>query len=324
MTEEIEVQKDEVLVADDGTIVESPPKEEPPKADDDEGDERSAKAEDESHDDEPGAEGETEEEAEARRERNRARRRENKERRKDYIESMRREIAARDELIARQEQRLAAVERRTHGADMAAVDAELQKSADAYNYFKMQHTEAVNNANGAIATEAFEKMQLALQRHQQLDSIKKASHRQQQAPQTQPLDPRLKVQAETWLERNDWYDPQTGDMDSKVALSVDQAMAAEGWNPTTPQYWDELDARLKKYLPHRYTSGYNKPQRSSEKRNAPVAGSGRESSSQGSGGYRLSAERVQALKDSGIWEDPKQRAEAVKRYADYDKQQGAR
>ena len=32
MTEEIEVQKDEVLVADDGTIVESPPKEEPPKA----------------------------------------------------------------------------------------------------------------------------------------------------------------------------------------------------------------------------------------------------------------------------------------------------
>ena len=320
MTEEIEVKAEDVLVDDAGAVIEAPLNDEPPKAEEE--DDAPIKAEDESHDEEQGSEGETEEEAEARRERNRVRRRENKERRKDYVESLRREIAARDELLQQQEVRLAAVERRTHGADMAAVDQELQKAADAYNYFKTQHAEAVTNSNGQLATEAFEKMQLAIQRHQQLDGIKKASMRPQ-TPQQQPLDPRLKVQAEGWLERNSWYDPQAGDMDSKVALSVDQAMAAEGWNPTTTQYWEELDARLKKYLPHRYNSSYNKPQRSPSNHKAPVAGSGRETSNSGNGGYKLSAERVQALKDSGIWDDPKARAEAVKRYKEYD-QQGAR
>jgi hypothetical protein len=52
-----------------------------------------------------------------------------------------------------------------------------------------------------------------------------------------------------------------------------------------------------------------------------VTGSGRESGNSGnSGSYKLSADRVSALKDAGIWDDPKQRAEAVKRFRDYDKQ----
>ena len=47
-----------------------------------------------------------------------------------------------------------------------------------------------------------------------------------------------------------------------------------------------------------------------------VAGSGREASTPASaeGTYKLSADRVEALKMSGVWDDPKQRAEAVKRY----------
>lgn len=321
MTEELK-QEDEVLVAEDGTILDTTPVKEELVAEEDD---RPAKASEEDHpDDEQGEDGESEEEAEARRERNRQRRKENKDRRKEYIDSLRREISARDELLARQEARLAAVERRTHGADMAAVDAELQKAAGAYNYFKSQHAEAVSAANGQLAVEAFERMQQAAERAKQLTAIKQSAQRPQQ-PQQPPLDPRVRMNAETWLERNNWYDPAGTDMDSKVALSVDQAMAAEGWNPTTEQYWNELDARLKKYLPHRYNSGYNKSQGTAgSKPRVPVAGSGRESSSNSSGGYRLSADRVQALKDAGIWDDPKQRAEAIKNFQQYDKTQGAR
>jgi hypothetical protein len=121
----------------------------------------------------------------------------------------------------------------------------------------------------------------------------------------------MKLAAETWLERNKWYDPTATDADSRIALTVDQTLAAEGWNPKTPQYWDELDARLKKYLPHRYVSGHNKGKPVNK---SPVAGSGREEAgSSGSGGYRLSADRVQAIKDAGAWDDPKARAEMVKR-----------
>ena len=55
-----------------------------------------------------------------------------------------------------------------------------------------------------------------------------------------------------------------------------------------------------------------------------VAGAGRESGGADSGKtYRLSSDRVQALKDAGIWDDPKQRAEAIRRFREYDKQHRA-
>lgn len=320
MTEEIKEQKEDVLLDAEGNILDkgSTEKEEPPRGEGE--DDAPAKADAETHDDdEREEEGESEEDAEARRERNRQRRKENKERRHEYIDSLKRELAARDELLQRQASRLDALERRTHGADMAAVDSELQKSADAYNYFKLQHAEAVTAANGALATDAQEKMMQAYQRHQQLTKIRQAAQRQVNAPQPQPLDPRLKMRAERWLEKNSWYDPDGKDSDSQITLTIDQQLHREGWNPTTEQYWEELDARVKKYLPHRYGSGYNKSQVNRAK--APVAGSGRESSNNSSGGYRLSSDRVQALKDAGMWDDPKSRADAIKRFQQYDKEQ---
>ena len=73
---------------------------------------------------------------------------------------------------------------------------------------------------------------------------------------------------------------------------------------------------MKKYLPHRTGSGKMNTQ---TKPKATVAGSGRDVGSSGKQGtYKLSAERVQALKDAGIWDNPKQRAEAVKRYREFD------
>jgi len=305
-----------VMVGDDTT----PPEQEAAKEQGSTGDDKLASNEgDDASGEEQGHAEETEEEAEARRQRNRARRAENKARRQDYVESLKRELAARDELLQQAMTRLDAVEKRTHGADMAAVDAELRKTADAYMYFREQHALAVSKADGAAAVEAQEKMYQAQRRGEELDRIKKAAAQRPQ--QTQALDPILKMNAESWLERNKWYDPTATDADSRIALTVDQTLAAEGWNPKTPQYWEELDARLKKYLPHRYVSGHN---RGKPVNKSPVAGSGREEAgASSSGGYRLSADRVQAIKDAGAWDDPKARAEMVRRYQEYDKQHSA-
>lgn len=273
--------------------------------------------------DEEGHDDETEEEAEARRLRNRQRRDENKVRRKEYVESLKREIASRDEILRRQEERLAVIERRTQGADVAAVDAELQKAADAYQYFRQQHALAVSAADGQAAVEAQEKMMQASRRGEELTRIKQAAQRQVQNPSPPPLDPRLKMHAEDWLDRNDWYNPSGNDPDSAIALTIDQRLHKEGWDPTTEGYWKELDARMKKYLPHRYNSGYNASQ-TKPKAKSPVAGSGREAAGgKGTSTYRLSPERTQALKDSGMWDDPKQRAEAIRRYQEFDKQKTA-
>lgn len=292
----------------------------PPEPENQEEDERLASPS-ESEPEEQGHADETEDEAEARRIRNRERRAQNKGRRKDYIDSLRREIEARDEIIANAMQRIDAVEKRGQGADFAALDNEIKKTADAYNYFKQQIDLGTREQNGSVVADATEKMMLAKQRYDQLARAKQMATKQSQAPQAAPLDPRLKVHAEAWLEKNKWYDIDAKDEDSYVLKQIDNRLAQEGWNPTTEAYWQELDARKKKYLPHRANSGYNPPTQTTPR--SPVAGSGRDGNGTKGSGYVLSADRVQAMKEAGIYDDPKARAESIKRYQEFDKQHSA-
>ena len=107
------------------------------------------------------------------------------------------------------------------------------------------------------------------------------------------------------------------DPDSKVALAIDQAMGEEGYDPRNPDYWEELDNRLQRYLPHRYTGEANeRPTRTSRPRSA-VTGSGRESatSSGGRNSFTLTPEQVRAMKDAGMWDDAEKRAKMIRRYA---------
>lgn len=260
------------------------------------------------------------EDAEARRERNRQRRAESKQRRKDHIASLKRELAARDSVINDLAGRVAQVERKATGGEMAQLDAAEREAANAYNHFRQVNKQAIEQADGEVAIEAQERMFAARQRVEQIKNIKQAMVNRQQQPQ--PLDPRLVTHAQSWVADRSWYDPSGNDEDSAMVLSIDNRLAQEGWNPTTPEYWDELSRRVDKYLPHRSGVGYNK---SRNRGSVPVAGSGRETSGSASsnGAYKLSAERVQALKDAGMWDDPKQRAAAIQRFKQFDKEQRA-
>lgn len=278
----------------------------------------------ENNDDEQGHDEETDEEAEARRERNRARRAQNKASRKEYIESLKRELAARDNIINDLSSRVASVEQHSIGNQVAQIDAAIQEAEHYYNHFKDVNRKAIELADGVAAVDAQEKMFAAQNRYQTLINAKK--NMTSRANQPKPLDPRVIQNAKDWIDRNPWYDATGGDMDSDLVMKIDNRLVQEGLNPTTSEYWEELDARVKKYLPHRAIQGYNKNQgvgNSNKSRpHSPVSGSGSESVSSGKGVYRLSAERVNALKEAGIYDDPVKRAEAIKRYQNYDRQNG--
>lgn len=305
---------------DGSVVVGDPAPAEPPAETSESEAEDTRLTEDTDHDEEEqGHAEETEEEARARTERNRARRKQSKDRRKDYIEGLKRELAARDNVINELSQRMSIVERKSTGSEMAQLETAEREAKGYYDHFKKLHGQAVEQANGELAAEAMEKMMLARSRVEQINNIKTAMTKQQQ-PQAPALDPRLQANATTWMDKNRWFDINGKDEDSRLTLALDQMVRDAGYLPETPQYWEELDARIKKHLPHRTNSGYNAP-RNVEQRGgrAPVAGSGREISSSNKGGYTLSAERVQAMKDAGIWDDPKQRADMIRRYQEQDK-----
>lgn len=291
-----------------------------PKKDEEVEDERVSS--NETTDDEEGHAEETVEEAEARRERNRQRRAQNKASRKEYVESLKRELAARDEMINELSTRVASVEQHSIGNQAAQLDNAIQESANLYNHFKEINRKAIELADGATAVDAQEKMFAAQNRYNMLQNAKKNMGRQTNQPK--PLDPRMVNNAQAWIERNRWYDPSGSDADSDMVMKIDARLVQEGWNPTTQEYWDELDSRVKKYLPHKTVSGYNRPSNNqASKPRVPVSGSSSESATPSKGAYRLSAERVKALRDAGIYDDPVKRAEAIRRYQEYDRQNGS-
>lgn len=249
----------------------------------------------------------------------RERRREERQRKKQAArereDTMRRELAARDAIISEMQSKLAAIENRNAGSELAQIENGKREAAKAYQFFKDQIRVAGEAGNYAAVADATEKMIQAQRKFEELNNVETAFKQRQSAPQ--PLDPRLMNHAQRWMEKNKWYDPTGRDQDSEIAMRLDQRLAQEGWDPTTESYWQELDSRLKKYLPHRAKSGSVQ----TAKPKSVVSGSGRETSgSAAKDSYRLSADRVQALRDAGIWDDPKARSEAIKRYREYDKQ----
>ena len=296
---------------------------------------------DEGGDADPGAAGITPEER-AKRERRRVERQQKKARARERETNFRQELEARDRIIDDMRQQLDAVHRRSTGADLAALDARIRREEENITYLKNVITDGTNSQNGAAVAEATVQMSQRMADLQQLNRVKQQMTRQANAPAQPQLDPRMVVNATAWMKNNAWYNPASGDADSRQVLVLDQKLAEDGYNPNSPEYWDELTRRIEQTLPHRANRaatrqtadpvdnpGYNPGTSQRRPARSTVAGSGSDGSSpvnngRSAGAYTLSAERVQALKDAGMWDNPKARTDAIRRFKEFDAQNAAR
>lgn len=241
--------------------------------------------------------------------------------RKEYHKQVAAEKDVKLTLLERQNQelleRLSVLEKKSHGSDIARLNKAIEDQGARISFAKQKIAEATKSGNGELLTAAQEMWFEARRQYEALDALKKKVVQPQKQRTIQAPDPQLQRLASAWMGNNPWYDPQGRDPDSKVALAIDQAMGEEGYNPRDPDYWEELDNRLQKYLPHRYTGEANeRPTRTSRPRSA-VTGSGRESatSSGGRNSFTLTPDQVRAMKDAGMWDDPDKRAKMIRRYA---------
>ena len=131
-----------------------------------------------------------------------------------------------------------------------------------------------------------------------------------------PISTEVQANATKWLKKNSWYDPQARDTDSRIAKVIDQELVADGWDPSDPEYWEELDSRLSSRLPHRYTSKGGSNKRANPTQSSRVANT----TSAKAGTIMLSRDRVQAIKDAGAWDDVERRNKMIRAYAQYDRE----
>lgn len=276
-------------------------------------------AEEQAGDDEAADDGETEDERERIREARREERKLKKELAKQREASAKHKISAlerRNEELAR---RLAAVENTAASYQFAQLDKALEDEATRVEYAKMKMVQAAQAGDVNAQMEYLEQLTEAKQRLQQVQHYKKEQLEAAKAPKQNvpnPTTTEVQQNATKWLKKNSWFDPQARDTDSRIAKVVDQELAADGWDPSDPEYWEELDSRLSSRLPHRYTAKGGSTKRANPTASSRVSNAGASKP----GTITLSRERVNAIKDAGAWDDVEKRNKMIRAYAQYDRE----
>lgn len=277
----------------------------------------------------------TESEKAAIRERERQRRMNQRQRKNQRIDTLERQLA--NSLSQNQElhNRISQLENTNVHTQYAQLEAEIQKVANVEQQLKDILADAAIKQDGTRVAEATAAMmELSNRKAQLMGAREHAVRSQQQARRPQAIDPEAAHHATEFLRSVPWYKgTRSSEQDSIVVSSIDKSMSDSGWDPKSPSYWAELKSRVQSALPHRFEDPENgdpvpndknkahNPQRKAPK--SPVAGG---NSNEGGGErspnpsqYRISAARVEAMRQAGIWQDPKRREKMIKVYQEQDR-----
>ena len=251
---------------------------------------------------------------------------------KDLIRKTNEEKDARLQQLQRENEefkrRLSNVERETKNSQILRIDKHLEDQKVRLEYAKMKMSEAVQAGDGDAMVEAQTMFNEAQSAVSEFARAKQHAEREAQNRTDAPVvDPTVQRNAADWMRRNSWYRPDTSDRDSQIAKKVDELLVTEGLNPSDPDYWDELDNRLQKALPHRYNDNTDSNSAVRKPRNV-VGSSGREASAAFGGNNRtqfvLSPDRVKAMKEVGAWDNPTRKKAMIENFIKYDRANGTR
>jgi hypothetical protein len=254
---------------------------------------------------------------------------------KDLIRKTNQEKDARLTQLQRENEefkrRLGQLERNTKSEQITRIEKSIEDAQVRLEYAKMKLAEAAQNGDGQAMVEAQTLWQNAQEEERQLKAMKHQADQELRRPQQGDADlpdPTVQRLAAQWMRRNKWYNPSATDPDSRIAKKIDEVMVTQGWNPTDPDYWDELDSRLQRELPHRYNDSNDNESRDVRRPRNVVGSAGREASAAYGGTNRnqfvLSPERVKAMKEAGAWDNPERKKRMIAEFISYDRNNGRR
>ena len=128
----------------------------------------------------------------------------------------------------------------------------------------LQAQEFLNEAQNDLKSLTATKQQFEQQPVQQ---------QQVQQPQYQP-QPTPDPRAAEWAQKNEWFG--SDQVMTAASLAIDGQLKEEGYNPTDPEYYTEIDRRLQETFPHKF-SGEVRQQVEASKPAQVVAGASRSS-----------------------------------------------
>lgn len=299
---------------------------------------------------------------EQRRERRRIEKKEAKVRQREAMNRDKTELKFLRQLVdqmATQGNEIQEIRRAQVGTQVSSLDTRISQIESQIRQADEVIAAAVESQNGSdmVRAQAIrDKLVRSLDRLQQnkqqaVHTLQRSEQNGANPRQAQPQGPNPLVVAELrrFQQRNEWFDPSGSDEDSAMALAIDNVLTAEGkLDPSSPEYWTELERRIKKRMPHLGATSADDddedddddddddeedlPQRGANGKlsKAPVKDQRQRSKgprmpagSSGGGASRpgtfyVSADRKQAMIEAGVWDDPKLRQRYLKKYREWD------
>jgi hypothetical protein len=217
------------------------------------------------------------------------------------------------------QQRLEAIENQAISFQKGSLDQNYNQALHGVKAAENALAKAIEVGDGSLVPELLRQRDMALAKAAEINRAKQ--NVAAPAPATNTI---VNMKARQWAAENPWFNANSADPDSQVAKAIDASLVAEGLDPASDRYWDELNSRVAKYLPHRFAEDDDEDyteQRRPGRRGPPVGGS--REMAPGKTQVYLTPERVNALKDAGAWDDPVRRKEMLRRFAEWDRQNKA-
>lgn len=269
-------------------------------------------------------------------------------RQRDARERLERELRFYQQRNEQLERRFSDVEAKQVNAEKLTIAQAIEQTEAQLREAKRIEAEAIKEADGASAVEARD-IAMALENKRQRLLQAKAKAERPPAPQQDTVPPPAMAAAFEWIRANkDWYDPKMSNEDSVLASAIEDRLFQEGrLNPASPDFWSELDRRLK-------ARGIGKKQDVDEDEDeddnasshaAPRSGSSKpagertDARTKPNGGPKVSVnganralkanevyvspERKAAMIEMGIWDDPVLKQKMLRDYQKYDREAAA-
>jgi hypothetical protein len=274
-------------------------------------------------------------------------------RKREKFEQSQRELAflrSRNEQLEREHsRRLAEMESRQSQSDVLAIDGRISQAENDIREAESLYTQALKANDAEAATEALRVRDQLRDGLNQLrgakqHTLRSARERQSAATQPQAQDPLVTARAQEWAREHAWFNPSLQSEEAEIVQVVEQRLFREGrFDPRTREYWDEMDRRLAKRLPERYSNRREEddddddfddppPRRyngngngnGSRKPSGPVIKVGGRERTLKKGEVYIDEDRKAAMIEHGVWDDPVQREKYLKAYQKYDREASRR
>jgi hypothetical protein len=144
-----------------------------------------------------------------------------------------------------------------HQGQSALLEQAKKVVANEMEQAKRKFKEAYESGDAEALTAAQEEMTMVKMKAERVNNFRptpiQEEEKQVQIPAAEPIRAKLDAKTQEWTERNTWFG--NDDEMTSFALGFHNKLVKSGITPSSPEYYERIDARMKQVFPDAFESG---------------------------------------------------------------------